>query len=68
MRDEITYQFPKCSVVEVWGLISFFHAKLHERCNYLSMLELKLIHVGKGTLDIIYVRTKMIIAGTHYAI
>ena len=45
MWDEITYPFPNFC----WGLFldNKFHHALHNGCDYLFMLELKLIHVSK---------------------
>ena len=47
MWDEITYPFLNFNVctVEVYEWMSNF--TLHNGCNYLSMLGLKLIHVSK---------------------
>ena len=47
--DEITYLFPNFNGC-TWslGMDKKFHPALHNRCNYLSMLGLKLTHVSKS--------------------
>ena len=47
--DEITYPFPNFNgcIVEVWEWISNVTPHSNNGCNYLSMLGLKLIYVGK---------------------
>ena len=47
--DEITYPLPNFNgaTVEVWEWISDFITHFINGCNYLCMLELKLIHVRK---------------------
>ena len=47
--DEITYPFPKHQQCNRWGvgMDKYFHYKLYQACDYLSMLGLKLNYVSK---------------------
>ena len=47
--NDITYPFPNFNGRNCWslGMDKWFHLTLHDLCNYLSMLWLKLIHVNK---------------------
>ena len=47
--DEIIYPFLDLNgaIVEVLRMDKYFHPTLNNRCNYLSMLALDLIHVSE---------------------
>ena len=49
-QEEITYPFPNFNgcTVEVWEMKSNFIPHITNGCDYLYMLELKLIHVSNG--------------------
>ena len=46
--DEITYPFPNFNgcTIEVWEMDNWFHPKVNNGCNYLSILGLKLIRAS----------------------
>ena len=49
MWDDVIHPFPNCKdcIVEVWEMEKKIHPTLYHECNYLSMLEIHLIRVGK---------------------
>ena len=67
MWDEIKLSIPKLQQLHWWsfGIDKYVCTILHNGCNYLSMLGLKLIHVSKRVTRSIAVWSDCLFSGTH---